>query len=52
MLDPTFLLEKDDYINLINKDKTQPINGNLMVYVLDPQEEKIKLLAKLKSVII
>ncbi|HHR6131972.1 TPA: polysaccharide pyruvyl transferase family protein [Providencia alcalifaciens] len=49
VLDPTFFLKKDDYINLINKDKTQPINGNLMVYVLDPQEEKNKIISEIEK---
>ncbi|WP_283126140.1 polysaccharide pyruvyl transferase family protein [Providencia stuartii] len=49
VLDPTFLLDKDDYVTLINKDKTQPINGNLMVYILDPQEEKSKIIKKIEK---
>ncbi|MEQ5575227.1 polysaccharide pyruvyl transferase family protein [Providencia huaxiensis] len=49
VLDPTFLLKKDDYINLINSDKTQPIDGNLMVYVLDPQEEKNKIISEIEK---
>lgn len=35
LLDPTLLLDKNDYIKLFEKKQTPPSNGNLMVYVLD-----------------
>lgn len=43
MLDPTLLLEADDYRKLVSKVKTEPIKGNMLVYILDATEEKRKL---------
>jgi hypothetical protein len=40
VLDPTMLLEKEDYIDLINKDDIPSSAGNMMVYVLDRSPEK------------
>ena len=40
VLDPTLLLSADDYRALIKKGKTQPSNGNLLVYLLDRTKEK------------
>lgn len=34
-LDPTLLLEKEDYIKLIEKDNIPKSEGNLMIYILD-----------------
>lgn len=42
--DPTLLLKKEDYEELVNKDaQVKPSSGNLMVYVLDksPDKEKV-----------
>lgn len=44
VLDPTLLLEKECYINLIKEQKKSP--GNLLVYILDPSEEKNELIKK------
>ncbi|MEQ4671090.1 polysaccharide pyruvyl transferase family protein [Providencia manganoxydans] len=44
VLDPTLLLEKDEYIKLINNDITSPPNGNMMVYVLDKNDEKSQII--------
>ena len=43
MLDPTLLLDADDYRILIKKEKTKPSEGNMLVYILDKSEEKIAL---------
>lgn len=41
VVDPTLLLNKDDYINLLDeKDRTQVKDDSLMVYVLDKSTEK------------
>ena len=39
-IDPTFLLNKEDYINLVEKSNTPKSDGNMMVYVLDQSQEK------------
>lgn len=43
MLDPTLLLDADDYRVLIRKGKTKPSEGNMLVYMLDKSEEKLAL---------
>lgn len=40
VLDPTFLLSKEDYINLIDNGNTRPSTGDLFCYILDSTEEK------------
>lgn len=40
VLDPTLLLDKDEYIKLIDENITTTSNGNLMVYILDQNDEK------------
>jgi len=40
VLDPTLLLEKEDYINLINFGDTYKSQGNLLTYILDNSEAK------------
>lgn len=47
MLDPTLLLSAEDYRTLINNVKTNPSNGNMLVYILDKTEEKIALVNKI-----
>lgn len=45
MIDPTLLLSKDDYINLI---KNQPQSkGNMLCYILDENEEKNSLISQI-----
>jgi len=39
VLDPTMLLKKEDYINLVEKDKISKSKGSLMLYVLDKSKE-------------
>lgn len=40
LLDPTLLLDKYEYIKLFKKTKTKRSEGDLLVYVLDPSDEK------------
>lgn len=46
VLDPTLLLDKSDYIEIIQKDHASPINGDMMVYILDNSEEKKNIINK------
>lgn len=43
MLDPTLLLDADDYRILIRNGKTEQSAGNMLVYMLDKSEEKLAL---------
>lgn len=43
-LDPTLLLNKEDYIALINNAKTKPSEGKIFCYILDDSKEKQKLI--------
>lgn len=45
VLDPTLLLNRDDYINLFNDEKTEN-TGEIFSYVLDENEKKINSLKK------
>jgi hypothetical protein len=52
VVDPTMLLEQEDYIQLVNRDNISPSHGDMMVYVLDKTQEKqrmIKNVAKVMS---
>lgn len=40
VLDPTFLLTKEDYIKIIEDGATKPSDGNMFCYILDPTPEK------------
>lgn len=40
VLDPTLLLDKKEYISLVNKEGIACSNGNLMVYILDEDSAK------------
>lgn len=40
VLDPTMLLNKEDYIELVNKANTPKSKGNLLVYILDETPDK------------
>lgn len=46
VLDPTMLLDKADYINLVVKDNISESKGDLMTYVLDQSEEKQAIIEK------
>lgn len=45
--DPTLLLDKDDYIRLIEKKDIKKSTGNLLCYVLDDSNEKRELVKKI-----
>ncbi len=47
MLDPTLLLDADDYRKLIYAGKTIPSKGNMLVYILDVTEEKKRLVEQI-----
>lgn len=47
MLDPTLLLDMNDYRVLIRKGNTQPSKGNMFVYILDRTEEKVNLVSQI-----
>lgn len=52
VLDPTMLLTKEDYIQLIEKEKEPKSNGTLFNYILDPDTKKsafIQIVAKTKG---
>jgi hypothetical protein len=52
VLDPTLLLDKKEYISLLEKDNTPKSRGNMMVYVLDIAKDKqdiIKTVANIKG---
>ena len=49
VLDPTMLLDKVDYINLVEQAAEPVSSGNLMVYILDRTDEKIAILNKVAS---
>lgn len=40
VLDPTMLLDKEDYIKLVEIEKEPKSSGNLFYYILDPSNEK------------
>lgn len=42
VLDPTLLLEKRDYIDLVNKSSVSKSEGNLFYYLLDPSAYKMQ----------
>lgn len=42
LLDPTLLLKKEDYQNVINDTKTYRMEGDMFCYILDMTEEKME----------
>ena len=46
VLDPTMLLAKEDYIQLIEKEKETKLNGTLFYYILDPNAKKLSFIQK------
>lgn len=44
VLDPTMLLDKEDYIKLVENENEPKSSGNLFYYILDPSAEKKKLI--------
>lgn len=49
VLDPTMLLNKEDYIKLFEEAKTPKSSGNMLVYVLDETPEKTALINKISK---
>ena len=47
VLDPTMLLNKEDYIRLVKTNKTSKSLGNLMCYILDSSIKKEKLIKQI-----
>lgn len=47
VLDPTMLLNKNDYISLFEASQTPKSPGNLLVYILDETHEKAELVDKI-----
>jgi len=50
VIDPTMLLEKESYIELVQKDNIPFSPGNMMVYVLDQSPEKINMINKVSTI--
>lgn len=46
LIDPTFLLTKQDYQNLIKRGHTKVSNGNMFCYILDKDENKKKIIGQ------
>lgn len=44
VLDPTMLLDKEDYISLVEKEEEPQNSGNLFCYLLDESEEKSQII--------
>lgn len=49
VLDPTLLLDKEDYIQLIQSADTKPSNGNMFCYVLDKSDEIDKVISQISE---
>ncbi|WP_199524651.1 polysaccharide pyruvyl transferase family protein [Pseudoalteromonas sp. bablab_jr011] len=49
VLDPTMLLSKSDYLDLINKYNEQKNKGNLFCYILDKNEFSISVIKKIST---
>lgn len=47
LLDPTLLLTKEDYFSLSHLDKVPKSKGNLLVYILDYNEDKKRLIQQI-----
>lgn len=49
VLDPTMLLNADDYIRLVNDNQTLKSNGNLFYYILDRTDSKCTLIKSIAN---
>lgn len=49
VLDPTMLLEKEDYIRIVEKEKEPKSPGNLFCYILDESSEKNQVVESIAS---
>ncbi len=47
LLDPTFLLPKEDYISIVNRANVPKSKGTLMCYILDKNSDKIAIVDKI-----
>ena len=44
VLDPTLLIPKEKYIDIVRESRVMKSNGNLLIYILDSSEEKTKII--------
>lgn len=49
VLDPTMLLNKEDYIKLINNQNTTSSNGDMLCYILDPTADKSSIIKQISQ---
>lgn len=49
VLDPTMLLEKDDYIRLVEEERIPTTGNRLMTYILDKTDEKNEIIQKISE---
>lgn len=45
LADPTLLLKKEDYLDVINNAETSRMDGDMFCYILDPTQEKMDFIA-------
>ena len=45
LADPTLLLKKEDYLDVINNAETTPMDGDMFCYILDSTQEKMDFIA-------
>lgn len=50
VLDPTMLIDTNEYVELINQENEQSVNGDLLYYVLDTNNAKEELVRKIAKV--
>ncbi len=46
LLDPTFMLAKEDYVSLMRSGETRPSEGKMFCYILDKSEEKANIITE------
>lgn len=51
VIDPTMLLKKEDYVNLLGKENENPDPGNLLCYILDAQQHKDHLINEVSLIL-
>lgn len=49
VLDPTLLLNREDYISLIKLEREQPASGSLFNYILDPNNAKMQFVSRVEN---
>lgn len=49
VLDPTLLLDKNQYIKIAQENNTPKSQGNLLCYILDSNEQKLKLISHIEK---